>query len=182
MVQTSSVLAASLRNKQVCCCHFWGWGRVRLWSRAPTPSTTQASRPGWDSILITFYLFQGSRSTRAIILQFCPYFLGSSAISLPFLYEEKPRSRLASTSHFQACKIAFSHNTVEKPWVKGSGCLYWSHFRLILKLCFLWVSTQEHFTLTPRRIYHQTNIYQHNIYWLARHEIRLRRLAKICRL
>lgn len=115
--------------------------RVRLWSRAPTPSTPQASRPGWDSILITFYLFQGSRSTRAIILQFCPYFLGSSAISLPFLYEEKPRSRLASTSHFQACKIAFSHNTVEKPWVKGSGCLYWSHFRLILKLCFLWVST-----------------------------------------
>lgn len=72
--------------------------------------------------------------------------------------------------------------TVEKPWVKGARCLYWSHFRLILKLCFLWVNTYEPFTLTLSRIPRQRNTNHHNIYGAVRHEIRVRRLARICRL
>lgn len=157
---------------------------VRLWSRAPTSSPPKTSRHSWCIILIPFYLLQGSRSTKAIILQFSPCFVGSSAISLTFLYQEKPRSRLDFTSHSQPWKITFSHYSVEKPWVKGSRCLYWSHSRLILKLlklCFLWVSTLQHSTLTPSRIYHQKTprVHHHNIYWLAWHEIRARRLARI---
>lgn len=84
-----------------------------------------------------------------------------------------------SPSGWQNCILTY---TVEKSWVKGARCLYWSHFRLILKLCFLWVNTYEPFTLTPSRIHRQTNTHHHNIYWVARHEIRLRRLARICRL
>lgn len=115
--------------------------RAGLCPRAPTPSSFQASTPNSESASLSpLYLSQGSRSSKAGVLQFSLCSLGSSAISSFFLCQKNTKTILTSTSHLQTSKIMFSCTLWRSLASRGQGILY-CHFRLILKLCFLWVNT-----------------------------------------
>lgn len=180
MLQTSYVFAANFEKTGLLMLPpllrmRWGINCITVYLLLPVfkPSHPDAA----VSTCIHLYFLQGNQSSKVSIFQFSPCSLGSSTISLPFLWQKNPRSRLVSTSYLQGGKITFAH--ILKRWVKGTRCIHWNHFRLILNWCFHSVNTYEPFTLKPSWICCQTNTHHHNIYWVATLEIRLRRVARI---